>query len=181
MYFFTADEHFCHANIIKYCNRPFDSVEEMDKAIIDRHNSVVQPKDTVIHVGDFCMSKNRGMVESIVKQLKGKHIFLRGSHDYWLNKPSVYIDTGPIRDIWEQKISIGGQAYFIIACHYAMREWPKSYYNSWQLYGHSHGRLKPIGKQMDVGVDTHNFYPYSMKEIVEEMKTKPDNQEFASR
>ena len=95
MYFFTADEHFCHANIIKYCNRPFDSVEEMDKAIIDRHNSVVQPKDTVIHVGDFCMSKNRGMVESIVKQLKGKHIFLRGSHDYWLNKPSVYTDTGP--------------------------------------------------------------------------------------
>jgi len=54
-------------------------------------------------------------------------------------------------------------------------------YNSWQLYGHSHGRLKPIGKQMDVGVDTHNFYPYSVKEIVEEMKTKPDNQEFASR
>ena len=157
----------------------------MNKAIIDRHNSVVQPKDTVIHVGDFCMSKNRGLVESIVSRLNGKHIFLRGSHDYWLNKPSVYINTCPILDIWKGKVVMntdhGRQSYFIVACHYAMREWPRSYYNSWQLYGHSHGRLEPIGKQMDVGVDTHNFYPYSMEEIVEEMKARSDNKEFASR
>ena len=138
----------------------------MNQTIIDRHNSVVQPKDTVIHIGD-CMSKNRGLIESIVNRIKGKHIFLRGSHDYWLNKPSLYIDTCPILDIWEGKVVMntdhGRQSYFIVACHYAMREWPMLYYNSWQLYGHSHGRLKHIGKKMDIGIDTHNFYPKTKK------------------
>ena len=35
---FTADFHFGHSNIIRYCNRPFQSVEEMDQTILDRLN-----------------------------------------------------------------------------------------------------------------------------------------------
>ena len=46
-----------------------------------------------------------------------------------------------------------------------MRVWNKSHYGSWELYGHSHGTLEPIGKQLDVGVDTNNFYPYSFEDI----------------
>jgi calcineurin-like phosphoesterase family protein len=56
-----------------------------------------------------------------------------------------------------------------------MKVWAKSHYNSWQLFGHSHGKLEGVGKQMDIGVDTHNFYPYSLDEIRTIMKTKPDN------
>jgi len=79
-----------------------------------------------------------------------------------------------IRDIWEKGMSLAGKNYYIVACHYAMRTWPKSHYGSWQIYGHSHGKLPGMGKQMDVGVDTNNFYPYSLKQIIEMMRLQPE-------
>lgn len=51
--FFTSDSHFGHANIIRYCQRPFADADEMDSALIRIWNSVVDPRDTVYHLGDF--------------------------------------------------------------------------------------------------------------------------------
>ncbi len=152
MIFLTADEHYNHANIIKYCNRPFTSVEEMNAALIARHNEVVKDGDTVYHLGDFAFGQKE-IVMPIIKQLNGKHIFIQGSHDRWLNgnAPSI-IEFRHGNDVW-------------VGCHYAMRVWPKSHYGAYQAYGHSHGHLPPTGRQMDVGVDTHNFYPYSLDEV----------------
>ena len=78
-----------------------------------------------------------------------------------------------IHEILEKKI----QNQNIICCHYMMKIWPKSHYNSWQLFGHSHGGMngRTEGKQMDVGVDTNNFYPYSFEEIKTIMNLKPNN------
>lgn len=165
-YWFTADEHLGHANIIKYCDRPFKSVEEMDNEIIKRHNEVVGDKDIVIHIGDFTLKHD---AEKYIRRLKGWQVFIRGSHDYWLNEISnkVYEPC----EIWEKEI----EGDYIVACHYAMRVWPRSHYNSWQLYGHSHGKLQGVGKQMDVGVDTNNFYPYSLEEIKKIMSKKENN------
>jgi len=56
-FFFTADEHYGHTNIIRYCDRPFGSVEEMDTEIIERHNKFVGSQDVVIHAGDFTLAK----------------------------------------------------------------------------------------------------------------------------
>ena len=160
MYYFTADEHFGHFNIIKYCNRPFGTVEEMDETIVSNHNEVVKSGDVVVHVGDLTLK--RDAIEYI-KRLNGNHVFLRGSHDYWLSKKNM--------TIWEKKID----DQYIVACHYAMRSWPRSFHGSWQVYGHSHGKLKPIGKQWDVGVDNNNFYPVSFIELIEIMKERKDN------
>lgn len=51
--FFTSDTHFWHENIIKFCNRPFSSVEEMNDTIIENWNKVVGENDIVFHLGDF--------------------------------------------------------------------------------------------------------------------------------
>jgi calcineurin-like phosphoesterase family protein len=56
-----------------------------------------------------------------------------------------------------------------------MRVWNKSHLNSWQLYGHSHGDLDPIGKQYDVGVDSNDFKPLSYEEIEDIIKKAPNN------
>lgn len=168
-YFFTADQHFGHRNIIEYCNRPFDSLEEMDKELIARHNSVVSPKDRVVHAGDFCL-KSKYATESYIKQLNGQHTFLKGSHDNWLGK------YWPLQ-IWEKKI----EGQYITVCHFAMRRWPKSHYGTWHLYGHSHGELPPEGKSWDVGVDNNDFYPVSFEQICEIMASRPDNAENHSK
>jgi len=172
MYFFTADEHYDHFNSIEHNNRPFETKEEMNEAIIKRHNEVVGPDDTTVHVGDFSLVKNRGRVEAFIHQLNGNHVFIKGSHDYWLTKDPIAIEV-PIVEIWEKEIKTDLGRFYIVACHYAMRTWPRAFHGAWQLYGHSHGSMPPIGPQMDVGVDTNNFYPYALEDVVKILRKQP--------
>ena len=51
--FFTSDEHYGHANILQFCNRPFKSVEEMTEGLIANHNAVVGVNDVTYHCGDM--------------------------------------------------------------------------------------------------------------------------------
>lgn len=168
-YFFTADEHYGHAKIIGYCNRPFATVEEMNSEIIKRHNEVVKADDMVFHIGDFTLGRDSLAYR---RRLNGHHVFIKGSHDYWMEDISATFDD---EGMFHEMFSGDFNKNYIVMCHYAMRVWPKSHYGSWQLYGHSHGKLPGIGKQMDVGVDTHDFYPYSLEEIEKIMAEKEDN------
>jgi calcineurin-like phosphoesterase family protein len=59
---FTADFHLGHANIIRYCNRPFAIVEEMDQAILERLNGSVKVNDTLYFLGDFCMGSQTRVI-----------------------------------------------------------------------------------------------------------------------
>jgi len=157
LFFFTADQHFGHAKILEYESRPFISVEEMDEELIRRHNSVVRSKDTVIHAGDFAFCKTRGLAEEkYINRLNGKHVFLYGSHDNWM---------GPRRAPDIHTVQVDKQ--LIVICHYAMRVWPRSHYGSWHVYGHTHCRLEPFGLSLDVGVDCHNYYPVSFRQLQE--------------
>jgi calcineurin-like phosphoesterase family protein len=166
MYFFTGDEHYWHKNIITYCNRPFSSVEEMNERMIYNSNSAVKEGDIVIHAGDFalCSEEEAG---KIIKRLNGRHVFLNGDHDRWMGKKRSW-------DIRYYKM----ENESIIVCHYCMRTWFKSHYNSWHLYAHSHGTLPSIGKSHDIGVDNNSFLPLSFPKIVELMKSKPNNPNY---
>lgn len=170
MIFFTSDEHYGHRNISRYCGRPFATVEEMDEELIRRHNSVVGESDVVIHVGDFTLIPDPKVVrDRYISRLNGTPSFIKGSHDKWMPKNAM--------TMWEGRI----ESQAVIACHYAMRVWPRSHYGSWMVYGHSHGRLPPIGKQHDVGVDNNDFTPVSFERLKEIMTTREDNQNLLRR
>jgi len=164
MYWFTADEHYGHVKIIKYSDRPFGSIEDMDECLISNHNSIVDKNDITVHAGDFCLlNKKEDVYKKYINRLNGNHVMLVGSHDHW--------QSGSGRYIWRKRI----EGQLIIVCHYAMRVWECSHYNSWHLFGHSHCRLEGIGKSFDIGVDCHGYQPWSWDEIVAEMKCKSDD------
>ena len=162
-YWFTADEHYFHDNIRISCKRPFDSEIEMNEKLIYNHNYVVSKNDVVVHGGDFTM-KNKDYANTILARLNGHHIFVKGNHDYWLGKNA--------RHIWEKSINFRGKKYFIVVCHYAMRSWSRSCHGSYQLHGHSHGTLPPVGLQHDIGVDNNEYFPVSLSRIVDIMENR---------
>ena len=165
MIFFTSDEHYGHAKIIQYCNRPFANIADHDEYLIRKHNEVVHEEDTVYHLGDFSLKYNPLDVQKNIKKLNGVHIFLQGSHDQWAkNLPDI--------------LNIKVYDTSITLCHYAMKVWNASHYGTWQLFGHSHGKLVVDGKQLDVGVDCNNYAPFSFMRIQELMVNKPENFNF---
>ena len=185
----TSDHHFGHKNIIKYCNRPFKDIEEMNRVMIERWNEVVAGDDRVYHLGDFTLN-GKMYAEMLFQQLKGDIVVLPGSHDQnWYGK-RVFFSRGydgvslavsmaePLVTIVAGTPNVDGIQ--IILCHYAMRVWPQSHYGTFHAYGHSHGNLPGLGRSMDVGVDAHNFYPIEVEDFVSRLReTKPflDNRE----
>lgn len=169
MIFFTSDHHFGHTNVIKYCNRPFSSIDEMDDVLIDNWNSVVNVNDTVYHLGDFSFRDPK----LYINRLKGRIFLIKGNHDrYRLKNSNLFIEFHD----FGLDLQIEGQP--ITLCHYAMSVWNKSHFNSWHLFGHSHGKHKEVGKTYDVGVDCNDFTPVSFSKIQQIMSTKPDNLNF---
>lgn len=80
--FFTSDIHFGHANVIDYCDRPYNSVEEMDEAIIAQWNSQVSSEDIVYFLGDFGVNEKKILEGALVKRCNGiKIIKAFGNHD----------------------------------------------------------------------------------------------------
>jgi calcineurin-like phosphoesterase family protein len=128
----------------------------MNETLIKNHNEVVQEDDVVFHVGDFCF----GSSLEIKPRLNGLNYFLGGDHD------SDERDKSILKEIKIEDKSI-------VMCHWAMRVWPKSHYGSWNLHGHSHGKLPDLGLlQYDVGVDNNDFKPVSFEKLKKIFKQK---------
>lgn len=78
--FYISDTHLGHSGIIRYDNRPFMSVEEMDETIIQRWNDVISGEDTVYILGDFSWYKEEKTLE-ILNRLIGRKVLIKGNHD----------------------------------------------------------------------------------------------------
>lgn len=158
----TSDYHANHAKIIIYCSRPFANAEEMNEAMITYHNELVSPNDTTYCLGDV----GWGNVESFVRQLNGKKILILGNHDH-RDDYHKYFD----KVCHYNEIKTEGK--LVVCSHYAMRVWNKSHQGSFHCYAHSHGTLHGVGRSMDVGVDTNNFRPYNIDEIIQKLSAVP--------
>ena len=130
--YFIADTHFGHTNIIKYCNRPFRNIEEMNAELVKRWNSVVSDGDIVYHLGDFAFKNSD--ITNLVNKLNGKIYLIRGNHDH---KSINYYNTHgleviPTRTIIEDKK--------IILSHRPIpdRDIPEGMIN---VHGHIHNKV----------------------------------------
>lgn len=160
---FTSDTHFGHDNIIRYCNRPFTTFEEMDEAMITRFNEVIRPGDVLYHLGDVAWSSYP--LNKFFGRLNTRHVHLiYGNHDKpgRTAHPSI-VWYGDIKNVHVAKQRI-------VLCHYSFQTWSGKGKGAYHLFGHSHGKLAGVGRSMDVGVDTHNFYPYNFDEIAARLR-----------
>ena len=175
--FFTSDTHFGHSKIIDYCKRPFSSIEEHDKTLIQNWNNVVGQDDTVFHLGDFAYG-NSQFVSNIIKQLNGNIILIKGNHDLRNMNPTLYNIFSDV--VYQARILIDKQTvylnHFPFLCfeHGDINLYKDNY--SIQLFGHVHSgpltssedvnRLNILfPTQYDVGVDNNSFTPISFGEV----------------
>ena len=170
--FFTSDTHFNHANIIRFCNRPFKDVEQMNEVMIANWNRVIGTDDTVFHLGDFCLG---GAAEwtKILDRLNGKIYLILGNHDL-KNIRQGFIDKFE-HVAMQMHIEIGKQKIYL--CHYPFLCFEGGYKDVWQLFGHVHSRNNNTGNdakrlqylyptQYDVGVDNNDFRPVSYEQVM---------------
>lgn len=186
--FFTADHHFGHGNIIRYSNRPFSDVDEMDDTLIAKWNEVVGPKDEVYYIGDFTLLNDES-ADRYFEQLNGRIYVLPGSHDRWITRPTFqpntkndYVRILPSLHSLDGLIkSFDGHDLPIVLCHYAMRSWDRSHYGSWHLFGHHHGSLPSYGLSFDIGVDCWDFYPVPFEKVKDKMATLEPVVDYSKR
>lgn len=186
---FTSDTHFGHTNIAgpkisRWSSgyRDFNSVHEMNMAIVQGINKYVKEDDILYHLGDWSF----GGVHNIFQFrnliiCKNIHLIL-GNHDqHIVDKEIKYYDTSfnpielfsSIQDVLT--LDIGKTRLFL--SHYSHRVWLGSHKGVIHLYGHSHGSIPDYGKSMDVGIDVAfkkfgEYRPFNIGDITNIMSKR---------
>ncbi len=170
MIYFTSDLHLGHHNIIRLCDRPFSTVEEMDETLIRNWNSKVTNGDTVYILGDLFF-RNERPAEEYLKLLKGKKHLIIGNHDKdWIKKCALEDHFESVNNL--HFLNDGKRQMTL--CHYPMMSWPHMV-RTYMVFGHIHGNTDAdywplICKNelmLNAGVDINGFMPVTFEEMVE--------------
>ena len=157
--FFTSDHHFGHGGARGLFKRPFGSIAEMDAAMVARWNEVVGADDQVWYLGDFAVRQPAGRMAALLEALSGTKHLIAGNND----GPATTGLAGWASVQHYAELDLDGT--WLILCHYPLRSWNRMSRGAFNLHGHSHGRLAPLPRQVDVGVDCSDFRPITLKEI----------------
>ncbi|WP_375391318.1 metallophosphoesterase family protein [uncultured Sphingomonas sp.] len=156
--FFTADTHFGDHRTINLQKRPFASTAAMDAALAAAWNAVVGADDEVWHLGD--VARRAGDVPGILAHLNGRKHLLRGNND-----PAATLAAPGWASVHAYaELAVDGRN--LVLCHYPFRTWNGQHRGALNLHGHSHGRLKPLPRQFDVGVDARAFAPVTLAQLI---------------
>lgn len=169
MNYYIADTHFGHDAILRFSNRPFENIKEMNEAIITNWNAKVSETDTVYILGDF--SYKGGDPTKYLKRLPGNKILVRGNHDGKLiSAPNLKDYVSEVCDL--KTVVDGGRR--VVLCHYPMVEWDGYYNGALHFYGHVHNTFhndttkyaSGMKNAYNVGVDIIGFEPRTLLEII---------------
>lgn len=149
------DTHLGHANVIKYCDRPFKNVEVMDQELARRWNRKVNKKEVVYFLGDFVFRGNAGYWKS---HLNGEKTFIRGNHDYKL-KGTIH----------SKIIEYNGYRFYLVHNPFEI----PSDWNGWAIYGHKHNNnlskfpfIDGERKRINVSVEVIDYSPVSLDYLI---------------
>lgn len=169
MKYYTSDLHLFHNNIIKYEDRPFNNVEEMNDYIIYKWNSKVKPTDEVYILGDFAFCSGK-QANELLSKLNGKKYLIKGNHDSFLkDKDFDKSNFEWIRDY----TTIKDNKRKVVLFHYPIAVWDCQHHDSIHLYGHVHSNkdnhhslLFKLENAYNVGIDVCDFEPKTLEELM---------------
>ncbi len=160
--FITSDLHLDHANIIRFCKRPFLNIEEMNKTLINNWNNTISKSDTVYFIGDLAYGRGSKPTDYWLNKLNGKIIFIKGNHDK-SSKIKLYDNY-----IFEYK-----KVKFFLT--HEPNDVPQDW-NGWAICGHKHNNsleefpfINKNTKRINVSVELTKYRPVDMDEIIKKI------------
>lgn len=181
MILFTSDLHLGHRNIIRLCNRPFSSVDEMDAVLIENWNKKVHPNDVIYILGDL-MFRNEIPPEEYLRQLNGRKHLITGNHDRgWVRK----CDLTSFFESVNRLDFISDGKHQMTLCHFPMMSWPHIM-RSYMVFGHIHANtdadywplIASNERMLNAGVDINGFAPVTFEEMeVNNVRHKLESQQ----
>lgn len=187
--FFTSDTHWNHGNILLYCDRPWlqDSdwyeskdtgrrrwvseeikkarTEEMNEAMVELWNSVVEPDDTVKHLGDVFFGIGDGRdIRYWESRLNGKIVYIKGNHDR-KNQIKGMLTSATMK--------VSGHELFLTHRPPQRKEEIPDFCDA-VICGHVHEKWDYTWADgilvLNVGVDVRKFKPMGLDEVVGEIE-----------
>ncbi|AWN38997.1 MULTISPECIES: metallophosphoesterase [Methylobacterium] len=163
--YITADLHLGHEACLSYCARPFRSIAEHDRALVDRWNNRITDVDDVYVLGDFSIGLSARELRRVFGELRGRKHLVVGNHDG--AKTLALPWASPPRDIL--RVTLERTQLFL--SHYPTRSWPGMHAGTLHLYGHTHGAIQDTRHSCDIGVDRWAYRPVTLREIREHLAT----------
>lgn len=175
MILFTADTHFGHGGALGLYRRPFDNVAGMDKKLERLWNETVAPGDEVWHLGDVAVGPHSPGPAALfeiclvarLERLHGRKHLITGNND------SDSVRAWPGWHSVQPYAEIEAEGTALVLCHYALRSWNGMSRGAVNLHGHSHGRLAPMTRQFDMGVDARDFRPTTLAKLLRPVRRGP--------
>lgn len=160
MIYFISDTHFGHKNILKYDQRPFDSIEEHDETLLGNIHKTLQRGDVLLHLGDVAWSQQSfdWFYDNVRKDIV--FYFIRGNHDNRWTCPGI-----TQKDVFQLK----HREHKFFLSHYPHLSWPNRFHGSLHLFGHVHGNLQGVGRSMDISANMIGYKPISVEEVIEKL------------
>lgn len=178
MNFYIADTHFGHSNVIKFDNRPFENVEEMDKKMIEYWNNRVTDDDDVYIIGDFVYRSDKP-ISWYCNKLKGKKHLILGNHDRLTeDDKKCFISIDKMLHI------IDGRDH-ICACHFPIAEWNGFHKGHYHIFAHIHNRqddtyqfMRTREKALNAGCMINQYQPVTLKELIVNNRIYKDEKNY---
>lgn len=169
MIYFTSDLHFFHDNVIRYANRPFSDVEQMNQTLIHNWNQTVSSQDEIYILGDITL-KGPDYANQILSQLHGRKYLIKGNHDRFVQHACFLSNIFEwVKDYHE----LHYQNNRFILFHYPIQEWNGFFRGSYHLHGHQHNHADYNFQNLaqglykyDVGIDANYMKPISIEDII---------------
>lgn len=174
MIWFTSDLHLGHARVLKFTDRPWDTIDEMNDALVGNINARVAPNDTLYILGDYSFKITAAGAYALRKRIQCHDIRLvPGNHDRDWTRLEV-ADAFTVEPMITT-IKVHGGSQKVVLSHFPMADWPSMSHGSWHLHGHIHSSGMDYNKfnrrqgilRYDVGVDANGAAPVSLDEISE--------------